>query len=287
MINATEELNVINDINRLFKRDKVLIGMIHLLPLPGSPRYSRTQGMSAVIKQALKEAEQLITAGFDGFIVENAWDIPFVKQEDLGPETPAALAVVVSVLRKQFPTVRIGVNCLANAVQVSVAVAAAAEGDFVRANQWVNAYVANEGLIEGEAGKVSRHRRSIDASNVSVWADVHVKLGSHAITADRSLAQQAKDAAWFDANALIVTGERLGDLPLTEHLIEIGGATSLPIVVGSGVRVENLSLIFQHAQAVIVGSSIKIGGVWHGAMDPGALAELVAERNTIAASSIE
>jgi len=280
----SEELNPSNEIQRLFKRSHALVGMLHLLPLPGSPRFTRTAGMAAVLDQAMSEAELLLSSGFDGFIVENAWDIPFVKEVDLGPETPASLAVVVAALRREFPKVPIGVNCLANAVEVSISVAAAGGADFVRSNQWVNAYVANEGLIEGRAGNVARYRRAIDAENITVWADVNVKLGSHAITADRSLVQQAKDAAWFDANALIVTGNRLGDQPKLEDIVEMTNATSLPVVVGSGVRPDNLSMIFEHAHAVIIGSSIKVGGIWHGKMDPTVLSDIVSERNHIAGS---
>jgi membrane complex biogenesis protein, BtpA family len=284
MTNLTDGLPKENEITRLYGRDHALIGMLHLLPLPGAPRFEPATGMARVIEQAEREAQQLVDAGFDGFIVENGWDIPFVKPEDLGPETAAALAAVVTHLRRVFPRIPIGVNCLANAVDTSIAVAIAAGGNFVRANQWANAYIANEGFIEGRAGMVSRYRHAIGADAVTVWADVKVKLGSHAITADRSLTEQARDAAWFDANALIVTGRRLGDPPLAEDLSEIRDATNLPVVVGSGVRVDNLEEIFEFADAVIVGSSIKEGGIWHGAMDVSVLVAMTAERDRIVAT---
>ena len=275
-----------NAIARLFTRQSgVLIGMLHLLPLPGSPRYDSRDGVPAAVARALREARQLVDAGFDGFIVENAWDIPFVKPDEVGYETAAAMAVVASELRREFPEIPIGINCLANAVKVSVAVAAATGAAFVRANQWVNAYVANEGFIEGKAGAVARYRHSIGADGVSVWADVQVKLGAHAITADRSITEQAKDAAWFDADALIVTGSRLGDPPDESDLKLIDSATTLPVVVGSGVRVDNLADIFACADAVIVGTSIKRGGVWHGEMDEAILAGMAAERNRVTSAA--
>jgi hypothetical protein len=171
------------------------------------------------------------------------------------------------------------VNCLANAVEASIAVAAATGAAFVRANQWVNAYVANEGYIEGRAGLVTRYRHAIRADQVTVWADVQVKLGSHAITADRSLAEQARDADWFDADALIVTGSRLADPPITEDLRTVRKASALPVIAGSGVRPENLATILEYADAVIVGSALKDGDVWHGAMSKDAVLELSRERD--------
>jgi membrane complex biogenesis BtpA family protein len=267
-----------DDIVRLFGRRGALVGMLHLRPLPGAPRYRAEEGMDAVLEQALSEARMLEDAGFDGIIIENGWDIPFVKPDKVGPETVAALTTVTDRVNQAID-LPVGVNCLANAVEASIAVAAATGAAFVRANQWVNAYVANEGLIEGRAGMVTRYRHAIGADHVTVWADVQVKLGSHALTADRSLAEQARDADWFDADALIVTGSRLADPPLIEDLNTVRAATTLPVVAGSGVRPGNLADILRCADAVIVGSALKEGDVWHGAMSKDAVLELARERD--------
>ena len=126
---------------------------------------------------------------------------------------------------------------------------------------------------------MTRYRHAIRADQVTVWADVQVKLGSHAITADRSLAEQARDADWFDADALIVTGSRLADPPITEDLRTVREASALPVIAGSGVRPENLATILEYADAVIVGSALKDGDVWHGAMSKDAVLELARERD--------
>jgi hypothetical protein len=234
--------------------------------------------MTAVLEQALSEARLLEECGFDGVIIENGWDIPFVKPDDLGPETVAAMAVVADRIRQAI-ALPIGVNCLANAVHASIAVAAAAGASFVRANQWANAYVANEGFVEGRAGLVTRYRHAVGADQVTVWADVQVKLGSHSLTADRSLSEQARDAAWFDADALIVTGSRLADPPAPDDLRAVREATALSVVAGSGVRSDNLAAILEYADAVIVGSSLKEGDVWHGPMSKEAVADMARARD--------
>jgi hypothetical protein len=267
-----------DDVVRLFGRRGALVGMLHLRALPGAPRYRAEDGMDAVLEQALSEARMLEDAGFDGIIIENGWDIPFVKPDQIGPETVAALTVITDRVNQAID-LPVGVNCLANAVEASIAVAAATGAAFVRANQWVNAYVANEGFIEGRAGLVTRYRHAIRADQVTVWADVQVKLGSHAITADRSIAEQARDAEWFDADALIVTGSRLADPPITEDLRTVRGASALPVIAGSGVRPGNLAAILSCADAVIVGSALKEGDVWHGAMSKDAVLELARERD--------
>jgi predicted TIM-barrel enzyme len=128
---------------------------------------------------------------------------------------------------------------------------------------------------------VLRYRHAIGADQVTVWADVQVKLGSHAVTADRSLSEQARDAAWFDADALIVTGSRLADPPGQNDLRTVREATALSVVAGSGVRSGNLEAIFEYADAAIVGSSLKEGEVWYGAMSKEAVLELAQARDRI------
>ena len=267
-----------NEVERVFGRRGALVGMLHLRPLPGAPKYRATEGVEGAVEQALGEARLLVAAGFDGLIVENGWDIPFVPPEHVGHETTAAMAVILRVLRDEVH-VPIGVNCLANAVGASIAVAAAGGGAFVRANQWVNAYVANEGILSGRAGEVSRYRHAIGAEDVRVWADVLVKLGSHALTADRSLAEQVRDLEWFDADAIIVTGRRLADPPVYEDVLEVRSVTDLAVVVGSGVTDENVGRLLAVADAAIVGSALKTGGVWWGEMEPAAVRRLVAARD--------
>ncbi len=45
------------------------------------------------------------------------------------------------------------------------------------------------------------------ANDVLIFADVHVKHDAHAIVADRTLQELARDAEFFDADAVIVTGQ--------------------------------------------------------------------------------
>ena len=84
---------------KLFGVSKPIIGNIHCLPFPGSPRYE-AGGMQHAISQAVSEARIMTDAGIDGLIVENAGDTPYSRPENIGPETVSALAVVVYELSK-------------------------------------------------------------------------------------------------------------------------------------------------------------------------------------------
>ncbi len=261
-------------IGEIFGRDKVLIGMIHCPPFPGAPRY-RGAAMSELYDACLRDAEALIVNGMHGLIVENHGDIPFSKPDDIGPETPAFLSVVTDRIRRALG-VPVGINVLANAPMPALAAAVAGGASFIRVNQWANAYVANEGFMEGRAGEALRYRSLLRAETVRIFADAHVKHGSHAIVADRSIPELTRDLAFFDADCVIATGERTGHSASMDEIDEIAGATHLPVLVGSGVTADNVAAILARTNGVIVASSLKIDGVWWNPVDPERVTHFVA-----------
>jgi membrane complex biogenesis BtpA family protein len=263
-----------NAIQRIFGRRKAVIGVIHSLPLPGSPNYDG-EPVADIYDFACAEAARYRAGGVDGLIVENHGDIPFAKPDELGPETASCMAVMADRVRRESG-LPIGINVLANGAIQGVAVAKASGAAFVRVNQWANAYVANEGFMEGKAGAASRYRSWLRAKDVAIFADVHVKHGAHAIVSDRTLQELTRDVEFFDADAVIVTGQRTGDSASLDDLETITAATKLPSMVGSGVTPDNVASIFQFADAVIVASALKHDGGWWNEVDPVRLATFMA-----------
>ena len=131
----------------------------------------------------------------------------------------------------------------------------------------MNAYVSNEGFMQGESARALRYRSFIHAKNVKIFADVHVKHGAHAIVSDRPVEEQARDVEFYDADVAIATGQRTGDAtPLSEIEI-IQSGTQLPVIIGSGLNVTNARQLMQAADGAIVGSSLKKEGVWWNIVD--------------------
>lgn len=250
----------------LFTEAKPVIGVVHLPALPGSPRYTGAP-MPEIYAAGVRDARTLAEGGIDGIIVENASDMPFSRPEDIGPETVAAITAACMEIRAAVD-VPIGITCVANGVMPALAVAKAVGAHWIRANQWVNAYVANEGFLNGPAPKALRYRRAIDATDVRVFADVHVKFGAHAITADRTIDEQARDAEWFDADVLIATGTRTGSPTQPEEVEQVRSGTTLPVIVGSGLDPEQVPHVFGVADGAIVGQWLKHDGKWWNAVDP-------------------
>ncbi len=261
-------------IRSVFGREKVIIGVIHAMALPGTPQYAG-ETMKEIIEYAVTGAERYAAGGVDGLILENHGDIPFLKPEDIGHEITAAMVAMGIAVRDRV-NLPMGINVLANGAFHALAIAKAVGADFVRVNQWVNAYVANEGLIEGPAAAALRYRTHIGAQDVLVFTDVHVKHGAHAITGDRSLEEQARDAEWSDSDAIISTGERTGDAASLKEIQVFEAVSQLPIVVGSGVSEDNVRDILSVCQGCIVASSLKENGVWWNQVDQEKVRRLVA-----------
>lgn len=259
----------------MFAVAKPVIGTIHVLPLPGAPRY-QCQTMRDIIASAVSDARAYLVGGVTGLIVENEGDIPFRKPERVGPETVAAMTAVTVAIRDAVD-VPVGVNCLANAVIQSLAIAKATGGMFVRANQWANAYVANEGIIEGAAAEALRFRRLIDGEEIRILADVHVKHGSHAIVADRTLEELTHDTEAFDADVLIATGQRTGDPTRVDEVSAIKSVATRPVIVGSGLTAANAAALMAIADGAIVGSAMKRDGVWWRPVDVDRVTAIMSE----------
>lgn len=250
----------------LFGRTKVVIGVVHLSPLPGAPRYDG-EAAEAIYQRGLDDARSYLDGGCDGVIVENHGDIPFAKPDDIGPETAAYMAVISDRIRREFGK-PIGINVLANAAIPALAIASASGAGFIRVNQWANAYVANEGFVEGESGRAARYRAKLRANGIRVFADAHVKHGAHAIVADRPVEELVKDLVFFDADAIIATGQRTGHAADLSYISMIKEAAGLPTLVGSGVTPDNANDILGIVDGIIIASALKHDGVWWNQVDP-------------------
>jgi membrane complex biogenesis BtpA family protein len=236
---------------------KLLVGMLHLPPLPGSPRAERS--LSSIEEQVLSEARLLADVGFDAVILENFGDAPFFK-DGVEAMTIAAMTRLASAVRKEAPGLELGVNVLRNDAAAALAVAAASGASFIRVNVHVGATATDQGIIEGRAAETLRRRAALDAT-VAIWADVHVKHGKS--LAHDSIEDEALDACERGlADALIVSGKATGKSASLDDVKAVKGlGLAAPVYVGSGVTEDTVGKLLEVADGVIVGTSIKVDGV--------------------------
>nr|XP_020633005.1 uncharacterized protein F13E9.13, mitochondrial-like [Pogona vitticeps] len=248
---------------QLFGRLKsVVIGMIHVKALPGTPRSSLS--LAQITEEACQEAEIYSAAGLDGLIVENMHDLPYVI--NVGPEITAAMAVICARVKQTCPLLPVGVQILCASNQQAVAVALASGLDFIRAEGFVFSHVADEGILNACAGDLLRYRKQIGAEHVQIFADIKKKHSAHALTADVSVAETAKAAEFFMADGVVLTGSATGLEADPKELEEVGHAVKIPVLVGSGVTLDNVQ-DYLAANALIIGSYFKKEGYWANRID--------------------
>ncbi len=240
-----------------------LLGVIHLRPLPGSPRYAGE--LSAVAAAAARDAQALEAAGFDGVIVENYGDTPF-EPGAVDPITIASMTRCALAVRVAAPTLALGINVLRNDAQAALAVAVAAEASFVRINVHSGARVTDQGLVEGRAHATLRRRRALGADAIRLFCDVDVKHS--APLAPRPIEEEAHELVERGgADAVLVTGSGTGRGVEGAELERVCRSVRAPVYVASGATVDSLPAL-REAHGIIVGSCLRSDGRAGGPIDP-------------------
>jgi len=224
-----------------------LIGMVHLAPLPGSPRWDGS--MASVVERALADARAIVEGGMDALLMENYGDAPFAPGR-VEAATVAAMAVVAHELRRAFPSIPLGVNVHAGAV------------------------VADQGLVQSDSYATLRDRRLLSA-DVRIFADV---LGKHSAplgTVD--LDQQARDLVHRGlADGLVVSGRATGEATPLGDLKRVRDVVpGVPLLAGSGVTPDTARALLDVADGLIVGTTLKRQGRVDQPVDPERVRRLV------------
>ena len=247
----------------LFGPSKAFIGVVHLLPLPGSPRWGGD--MRAVIDRAEDEANILEQGGVDGIIVENFGDAPF-RIGRLDPETISGMTVAVDRVQGVV-SAPVGINMLRNDARSALGIAAVTGAKFIRVNVHYGVMAAEEGLIEGEAYQTMRHRKYLGL-DVKILADVLVKHAVPLGSVDLGLI--ARETAQRGlADGLIVSGAATGletassDVSVVRQAVPDG-----LVLVGSGVTEKNIWSVIEHSDGAIIGTSLKEDGIVTNRVDP-------------------
>ncbi|NHN61028.1 MULTISPECIES: BtpA/SgcQ family protein [Halorussus] len=240
--------------------DKPVVGMVHLAPLPGAPKFDGD--FERVREAALRDARRLEAGGVDALLVENFGDAPFYPDE-VPEHVVASMTRVATDIRREVD-LPMGINVLRNDAAAAISVAAAVEAAFVRVNVHVGARVTDQGVVEGQAHETVRLREELGA-DVGIFADLEVKHS--AALADRPLDAEAvaEPVERGLADGVVVSGAGTGHEVAGDHLEAVAAARDeadldAPIFVGSGTTTENVADLLGVADGVVVGTALKDGG---------------------------
>ena len=238
----------VNRFRDRFGTSKVIIGMVHLPPLPG---YPDSPGIERILRQATGDLAMLEDAGVHGVLVENEYDRPHrVKAE---PETVAAMTRITRAVVQESDTAAVGCEILLNDPRASLAVARMARAAFIRTDYFVDRMTRPEyGEFDIDPDGLLDYRLSIGADDILILADIQVKYAT--MVKPRPLAESAREARERGADAIVVTGDRSGDAPTAEQLRS--AAQGVPVLVGSGLTADNAAELLAACDGAIVGTSL-------------------------------
>ncbi|WP_136602475.1 BtpA/SgcQ family protein [Salinigranum halophilum] len=238
----------------------LVVGMVHLRPLPGSPEYDAAGGRERIAARAVSDARALVAGGCDAVMVENFGDVPFYP-DSVPPHVVASMTHVVGRVREAVDC-PVGVNVLRNDAEAALSVASATGASFVRVNVHAGARVTDQGLVEGRAHETVRLRSRLDC-DVAFFADVAVKH-SAPLGERRSLDESVDDVVTRGlADAVVVSGRGTGHAVDDERLARAAAACErhgTPLFVGSGVTADTVAGCVERTDGVIVGTALKVDG---------------------------
>lgn len=233
---------------------RALVGMVHLLPLPGA---ANDEGLTIgeLVERAVDDATILAEEGYDAILLQNANDHPPTAR--IGPAALAAYACIAREVAAAC-SVPIGVSVLKQDVGASFAIARASGSGFVRFKGYVGVEAGPEGLLQGCAADAIRERRVLGLDDVEIWADA-VQPTSRPV-GSVSVVDLARWCVEFGkADRVIVTADDVGTS--MKLLPALRDAIDRPLILGGGAGPVDIGPAMGAWDGVIVGRYLRGGGL--------------------------
>ena len=93
----------------LIKKNKIIIGMVHFPPLPGTPNFDDDKNLSKIVNSISSDLDSLQNNGIDAVMFGNEGDRPYLLKAS--NETLSAMAYVIGLIKNKIK-VPFGVNYL-------------------------------------------------------------------------------------------------------------------------------------------------------------------------------
>jgi len=246
---------------------KPIIGVVHLKPLPGSPRYRDC--FEDILDRALSDAVNLVENGVDAIIIENYGDKPFaIRVRD--PETIAAYSIIAWEIKKHIDR-PIGLSLLRNSGAEAMAIAYVVGADFIRVNALAEPVWSPEGILLPIARDIWL-KKSVLKCKTQIFGDVNVKHGKPILELDEAV-KEAIDRGLADA--IVVTGSRTGLPPEPAIVKYVKKLSGKPVIVGSGITVDNIRVYWDIADGFIIGTYFKKKHIIEEPVDPNNVKALI------------
>jgi len=245
-----------------FGARKPIVGMVHFLPLPGSPLYDADGGMSRIVDHASADILALQSGGIDAVMFGNEGDRPYLLKAT--PESLAAMASAIGEVKHLIDR-PFGVDYLWDPV-ASVALAVASGATFAR-EIFTGVYDSDMGLWAPDGAAALRLRSQSGREDLKLLFNINAEFASPVGT--RTISERAASAVFSSlADIVLVSGPMTGqpaesgDLKLVKEALP-----DTPVFANTGVKIENVADVLKIADGAVVGTHFKKDGITWNAVD--------------------
>jgi len=259
---SSKEEESVTILERLFAQPKPVIAMVHFPALPGRPYFDAQGGLDAILARVRADLHHLQEAGVDGVMFCNEKDLPYSLE--VSAEIPATMAFVIGQLLSEV-RVPFGVNVLWDPL-ATIRLAAATGAAFVR-EVFTGVYESDMGLWAPRGSDAFVLRKQLECQQVAIFNNITPEFARS--IAGRTVAERARTAAFFGADALLISGAMAGAAVDPGALREAKDTVpSVPILANTGVAEHNIDELLSIADGAIVGTSFKQDGYIWNPVDP-------------------
>jgi membrane complex biogenesis BtpA family protein len=235
---------------------RVVLGLVHLKPLPGTP-YHEEGYLEEALDKALQDSNALHQGGADGCLIQTV-DRVYPVGEEVDYARLAAMAKIVHEVSKATPPdFQIGVQIMANALKGSLAVAKVCGGSYLRCMALVGETQSSWGLVQANPHDFLQYRTRINAKKIKLIAEVD---GMHfRWKGGKPTAEVANMAYRMGAAAVEIAHP---DEEINARMVhDIKSAhPHIPVILGGYTNHENVRRRMAEADGAFVGSCLEKGG---------------------------
>lgn len=246
-------------LNKMFGVSKPVIGMCHLVALPGDPGFDAEKGLEWVAERARQDLRALQEGGVDAVMFSNEASLPYMTKVE--PITYVTMARVIGELLSEIK-IPYGVNVLWDP-KASIDLAMATGALFVR-EIFTGVYASDFGLWNTSCGEVVRHQHAIHAGHIKLLFNIVPEAAAY--LGQREIGEIARSTVFNNRpDALCVSGLTAGVETSTDTLRIVKKAVpDTPVFANTGVRFENIPEQLDVADGAIVGTAFKRDGyIWN------------------------
>jgi uncharacterized protein len=252
-------------------KKKLVIGLIHLYPMPGTPLFEEGNFEKSLDK-AVRDSKNLFAGGADGCLIQPVDRIYPSKDEADYARVAGIAAITHAVSQVTGDDFQIGVQFMWNSIRASLAVAKVCGGSFTRCSALVGSTMSPFGLVEADPLSVMNYRAQIKAQDIKMVAEIE-GMHFHWFGETKPLSQIAQSASMVGADAVEIAIQ--DEEKNNQALMEVKKALpNLPIILGGYTNHENAARRLRLADGAFVGTCLEKKG-WGGEIDVDKVKEYV------------